>query len=1151
MATENEGSLGAAAEISSMKDDIIDALNNNGNGQQPLTGSLDGIHEIQKPLQEINDHASSIASDVGEKGWFHDMLSQLSSWTTSSTDSDNEAKDLQQSMLDSLSEMTMFNETQDKMNLTEKKKKPKVNKGDAKIDDLKELPFALGTLGSVLVNTISKKDDKKGGKSISGFFKGLLEGVSGIASLAVALVAFAGATLLFNLVDWGSAVKGLVAFTLFTIGMVGISKIIGKNVAQFIGLAFGAVLLSTALGIFGISLWISANLLVPGRHVTTIFGKDFAFSGAPIGGVIASLVSFGVFLLGIVGISRLVKTNLSGFMQFAVGSLFIAAALAVFSAALWIASAIFSGEVIHIDALGISASINIPGALFALGTFTVFILGIAAVAVMTNKVESDLIGFAKASMLMAVSLVTFSLGLLVASKIFSEGINLFGFKIPKIDPVAAILALGTFMVFIIGTAFAAKLASSNNGNFMKFTIASILMSFSLVIFAGALAIASNMFLGGAGKIQVGDKEYNLPQVSIKGAVTALLSMAVFIGAFAVLGYLTQTVIVPIAQLTAVSILMSLSLITFALSLSLASNMFAGTSTDMTIGNKKFSLPAVDKDGALAALLYMGGFIVAYAALGAMFLIPIAGQAMLAGIALLATTTIAISLSLISFSKMLAVSAVAINGGNIEFDGKKYSLPKYDETTTEKFFIIFEKFLDSYKNMADNFVDKGGKSLSKVTKIINPIINSMSKMVSVVVEAAKNKDAILSLVSGNGNALDHLMDPVLYMLLGSNLDGNGGLMNVANQMDKQGAKVLKLVSTAISPLVESMNGMIDVVLKAANMKAAPFDSMEKMVAAANTNLNMIMSGPNGNDGFLNIFVITAEKTKGTSKKAKEAFEAMPPLVETLNGLVDIVAKAGAIPIANVNAGISGLSAVTTFLAQLMSTAKDLVPGGVNGFLGKMFTGDPVKQLEDVHKMLQPGGIYYSLIEDLCNIAGKFSGQGFENLSKVALVGTFTTDILAGSENFKQIMENISKGTESFKAPDKLNTIANAMERISVLDIAGKFDPIAELAEQSDKLASVAASMEKVADSFNKMSKASMTEKIGNAVSGIKNAFGFKKDTAEEMGEASGVNAASQSITITPGNELAGIAAILSKWDNNGVRVVGITPNGQPIEKVLNV
>ena len=374
----------------------------------------------------------------------------------------------------------MESATENKLDKKEKNKKPKMN---GQFNDLKELPFIYGTLGAVITNAINDKNkgEKKG---ISGFFKGIMEGIGGIASLGVALLAFAGATLLFNFVDWGKAVIGMVAFTIFTLGMVTIAKNLSAEQKDLIKFAESSLIMSAALGTFAISLYIASALM----SLKSIEIGSIKLPAFDIGGAIAALILFNIFEKNMIKLAKKI-----------------------------------------------------------------------------NKENGDFVNFAAGSLLMSAALVTFSVGLVIASNIFANGINIGPFAkyinggadntVLKVDPIGAIAAVGTFLVFETGLAGVARIMGKEVGNFTKFALGSIIMSGALVAFSVALVIVSNILTNGINMDVFGQK-VSLPKVDILNAIAGVGMFTVFMVAMAVLANASSSVLGPMAILGAVSILLS-------------------------------------------------------------------------------------------------------------------------------------------------------------------------------------------------------------------------------------------------------------------------------------------------------------------------------------------------------------------------------------------------------------------------------------------------------------------------------------------------------------------------------------------------------------------------------------------------------------------
>jgi hypothetical protein len=384
-----------------------------------------------------------------------------------------------------------------------------------------------------------------------------------------------------------------------------------------------------------------------------------------------------------------------------------------------------------------------------------------------------------------------------------------------------------------------------------------------------------------------------------------------------------------------------------------------------------------------------------------------------------------------------------------------------------------------------------------------------------------------------------------MILGTKLDGTGGLMWVAENMSKRSAKVLKMVAEAMVPLIDAMDKMLDVVVKAATLNSED-RTVEELVSEAMYNIDLIMIGGNGIKGFLPMFVAVAGKLGDTSKDAVEAISAMPPMVQALGDLVGVVAKAGELDPKKITTGIFGLNAMTNFLENFIDTIGRIIPGGVGGFFKKLGGGDPIEKLKDAHKYLQPGGEFYVLFQDLANIAKNFDGRGFENLGKVSVVSSFTTGMLESSVNFKDIMSNISKGLKEFTNPAPIDAITNSLQRLTtVQDIGNKFDPLYELANKQVALHSVASDLEKIANSYQKLGAADKLGRLNTDFSG--------NIQGPTVAEQRGTNDGEQKVQpVKKGEELTVIANILNEWHTKGVRVYGIdTGDKKKAVKTINI
>lgn len=1106
--------------------------------------TLEGFTPVVSNTEEIKLNTRSIANAVDEgTGWFHKTLTQILGYYESGEEDNTEAKSLQESMADSLSSILDFNDVTATENIIDKKEKNKKPKMNGQFNDLKELPFVYGTLGAVIANAINDKNkgEKKG---VSGFFKGLMEGIGGIAALGVALLAFAGATLLFNFVDWGQAVIGMLAFTVFTIGMVALAKTLSSEQKDLTKFAESSLIMSAALGAFAVSLYIASTLM----SLKPINIGSISLPAFDVGGAILALVSFGLFEAGMAVIAKKIGNDSGDFLKFAAGSLFMSAALVTFSVGLVIASNIFANGInlggfakyINGGADNTVLKVDPIGALAALGTFLAFEMGLAVVARIMGKEVGNFTKFALASIVMSGALVAFSVALVVVSNVLTNGINMdvFGQKVslPKVDMGAAIAGVATFLVFLISMAVLANVAGSLIGQIALFGAVSILLSVSLVAFSVAMIMAGTAVFGG--KAVVFGQVIDVPVATGPKSLLALPIMAGFLAAFAALGIAAAFVGGPAALAAGVMIVIAGATILMAKAMMLAG--LAITGGEAEIEGKKYKLAPYDAPAVDMMFEAMGVFIEKFSV--------IAGEIGVKGAVAVAILGVALFPIIGAMKDMVDVVIKA--GENHEAMMKIVSGDGnlLDHLMDPVLYVILGHNLDGkggLSSVADKMGFWGAIVLRQVTKSLIPIIDAMGKMIDVVIKASENYDSIMKVVNGDSNILDHILDPVLYVIMGSKLDGSGGLSYVADQLGYWGAKTLKRVTEAMGPVVDAMGKMVDVVLKAATLEAEGMTT-EELVSLAMYNLNLIMIGNGSITGFIPMFVSTAESLQNTSKKAVNAISAMPPMVEALGALVGVVAEAGELDPQKIEVGIFGLNAMTSFLENFIDTIGRIIPGGVGGFFKKLGSGDPIEKLKEAHDYLQPGGTFYVLFEDLANIAKNFDGKGFENLAKVSVISSFTTGMLESSVNFKDIMSNISTGLKKFTNPAPLDAIANSLQRLTtVQDISNKFDPIYELAEKQIALHSVASDLEKIASSYEKIGAADKLGRLPTDFSG-----NMQEPSIPEQKAQSEVRRNVE--PSSSGGELSFIATVLSEWRDEGVKVYSAsTDDGKEAVKTINI
>lgn len=181
------------------------------------------------------------------------------------------------------------------------------------------LYYKLDEIGKLLSG---EKKEKKGGmgEGLGGIFSGLLKGAAGLALLAVSLVVFAGAMKLFGMIEWGSALAGLVAFGLFIVGMVGVADYLSKQ--EKVLVEFGI-----AIGILALDMMLFAGALVIMAMINPLLGK-----------AIPGLLLFVAFVVGAVVVSLAMGAAIPAFLTFAAATGLLSLGLIAFGGAIFILS---------------------------------------------------------------------------------------------------------------------------------------------------------------------------------------------------------------------------------------------------------------------------------------------------------------------------------------------------------------------------------------------------------------------------------------------------------------------------------------------------------------------------------------------------------------------------------------------------------------------------------------------------------------------------------------------------------------------------------------------------------------------------------------------------------------------------------------------
>ena len=1178
---ENLNPIETTENIQSLEK-IANETEDNGSDVSKIRETLEGFTPIVKDTEEIKLNTRSIANAVdGETGWFYKTLTQILGYYESEEEDNVEVKSLQESMADSLSGILDFNDitaTENKLDKKENKKKPKMN---GQFNDLKELPFIYGTLGAVLTNAINdnKKGEKKG---ISGFFKGIMEGIGGIASLGVALLAFAGATLLFNFVDWGKAVIGMVAFTIFTLGMVTIAKNLSAEQKDLIKFAESSLIMSAALGTFAISLYI--------------------------------------------------------------------------------ASALMSLKSIEIGSIKLPA-FDIGGAIIALVSFGIFEKGMASLAKKVGKDSGDFVNFAAGSLLMSAALVTFSVGLVIASNIFANGINIGPFAkyinggadntVLKVDPIGAIAAVGTFLLFETGLAGVARIMGNSTGDFVKFAIGSMIMTGALVAFTLSLVVVSSIVSGQG--ISIG--EWTLPGIDVGAAIGGVAIFLGFLLGVVGITFIAQNFMGQIAIFGAVSLLMSTALIFFSFAMVAAGLAVAGGNADLgPLGH--FSVPEGTGLKSIGAIGVMAGFMAAFAGLGAMFLVPFAGQAMLAGIMMASGVLLAIGGTVIVMAKAMALAGLITSGGEMEWEGKKFTMIPMDESKIDASFNPFFTLMDKVVEMGKKIKGQGGffpwqrkkgvdegairmvgsvaEVVSKVAECIAesmtikkkvedagatwdvhvmdgcldyvlqvveklgvvadsmgfwtavkmpiiiksmmPVIDAMDKIVDVIEKALTmrsrlEKEGVVFKGSGiDPEILNGICDPVLQVLLGPDMDGNGGLAAAADSMSFWGALMLPKITSSMVPIAETISILVDTIEKAATL-GGNAENAKALIDQGVENMTYLMVGNGDTEssgflfwkketitgGFIGLFNTIAKGTE-TIGSAGESIKVMKDLVESLVAVFDAVGKLSGSDPGDINSVVDKFGRILGKKSSWsisfswwdgFSVEKTAATGlmGIIEALAGVDTNELKNAVENSKSMK-------SMIEGVADMMKATStlsgGEGFEKLANVPSFKHFSDSM----DDFDTGMKWLAKAYNRVKdIPGKwIDSMSASFSEISEARL-DNLDKMVLFSEKAKALGDTAANLNKIADAFHRINKENMqnsllgaADKLGRLATDFLGNF-QGQSVAEQKGSNEGEQSAKP---VKKGEELAVIANILNEWNAKGVKVYGIdTGDKKKAVKTINI
>ena len=1120
----NAAMLDVSKGVSQMNDNInnlTQTIASSKNKENP-----DGLTLTAEDNSKLEELVEQMKEDIGDA---FEQLAPLLDNVNVMADSQSEIQKFQKDSTDLLNELLVGQQSEAAEMLSSpsskaSKKQTATSKPNG-IDMLKDLSASDG-LGFVAlwwkldeINDTLKKGDgnKKKGGNIGDIFKGLLEGAAGIALLAVALIVFAGALVLFQFVEWPSALAGMVAFSIFTIGFIQIAKHIGKSVDDFVKMAVGAGLMSLAIGVF-------AGALILMKFIEW-------------GPALAGLGLFALFTLGMLGVAQLVNDNTKNFLQFALGSAAMAGALLAFSVSIMFSSWIMK-------------AVDVAGAFEALGFFTLFTLGNIVVANLCGKNVKNFVQFALGSMAMAGALVVFSAALAIASMIFSGKtgdieIGGKGHKILGVDLIGATEALLFFGAFIAGMVVVSNTLGSQVGSLTQFAVASMVMSAALLVFSFSLFIAGAIFTRG---IHIG--EWQMEPVDPVALIGTLAIFATFMAGMVVLGTFAGSAAAPVAIFAGVSMLMSAALMVFGFALVVAGIAAFGGEADLgPLGH--FSIPAEAGLKGIGAMAVMSAFMVAFAALGAMFLIPFAGAALAAGIAIASGILLAIGGTVILMAKAIALAGLITTGGSMEWEGKTFTVTK--GATAEEMKNAFTPFIglmDAVVDIGDRFTSHGpfwnrtpGVSTSAIYKV-----GSVAEVVIKIAEATaktqeiynKMKDAEGKVDGGFVNAFRPFIDIM------------GALVGIANQMDKETRKSLKTITEAMVPISETLGNLVKMVNDYAAF-AGP--EGQKTMDDAVSGMRYIMLGSaeavgigSAKGGFVGMMNDIGTGVGWAAKYVENIAGSVVPITQALGNLIEIiagekmntlVAKGG-----NMSGRMKAMKDVGEFfddsLVPLLNTIgkrekniQAAIPifgksEDKSGLYGVLFTLSEIMSIEIVDKLSPMSKGITTFIESIDGLSS-LEDEDIDRMNSLSKsLPDFTTAI--ANFNVKQQAVDLSTSLTLIK-----NSISGFGDKKN-----NPFQVLTDSIESSTK--ALGKLNGKLDDTISKM------KKLGKETT---NAFAKVIDKIESSITTASIAADTANAAAT-GNAVGSVVeTILKNWDKNGVPVRGNQDESTPPVRIFAI
>jgi len=957
------------------------------------------------------------------------------------------------------------------------------------------------------------------GNGIAGLFKNLLGGAGALGGLAVALIAFAGAAVIFGSVQWGSAILGMTLFAGFVTSSILISKLLSKEKENIKALSESAILLSAGFALFSFTLAIVSKLdiqLIKSLKVLGLFAGFIAFSAV---------------------IANIVNKEKNSFRELGVGLLYLEGSLLVFSAITLILSNI---------------SIDIKRTLEIFALYAGFVVLNVGLAKLTASFKKELSGFTASMALILISFSMFTVISLESAKIFKY-----------ITPMIAVF--GIFTLFILAMTGISFIISKNIGNFLKFTIGVLLISGGLFIFGKTLQFLSSDIY---------------PHI-IPALVTVGLMTGLFVG-IGFIALLTQAMLVPLAAFSLSVVLLSVGFLAFSKAIQVISKISTNDMKQaaQTILDTKYILSSLIKLTPMLLLLPIAatfmtvGFVLLLPALIALKgavailtsglfnkkqldtaadnIIPIARLAKVIGenagtfgMGMLGS----LALFVMSSSLLLSFTELALIIPLMKIISKNYT----EESLTGKNGVLnpiksIAKFLSDniitfgkgivggialvafatpallgFMEMAEvvkllrgikikpEEVDQNGRkgtltttaemlvsiitTISKTAKVNFKDIIKMNEFKSVAKSFSSSMDSIMAVVTAARKIGKDMINPAAVQEINDGITCLGDVVQMmalsANEIKVKSKNAAEAMAIALGAVTNTIKVVSDIVFQIVSLSSTTggkskiieatqilkYDIGEKFIGFT---ANTITSGETSDGGPSGFTLMGFLKAVGKLKINKNAPEALNAVTDTVKKTVDSIAIIGNIVKNNINVdnAILKLKDVIRFLGDKdsglinFSIELDKRLGGDSGLLGWAKSGVVGSRADNIKKASEA---LTASINELQSIIPSISSLGSSNINKSTAekLSILSDDIIPRMTTFSIAITKLSKDMkdvdiESLKKLNDINlSIGISSANLETIDILSK--NLNQIGNAKDGIDSVTVSINNLGKSIDSLGK----------------------------------------------------------------------------------